>query len=721
MVRLRVGFVSLVAFVFSIHAFAEPGFVSVPELPAELASQAAVPPGFSPFAKRHIQTPEPMLQATGKGEVKLVLSGAKVLRLETTPEVPYFEYPITASGTVLVRATARAMAKSMGPVPLARVGETLFWSSDPSFRFKEPGGSDRFFPGKLAEVVTQGEKAWVRVFPLQWDRSSGEVLRIGDIEFELYSKPNDSVNSSSVPPVPMLSVIVVREAKADLAKALQDYHRSEYAVLSEIVTVEAIEQNEKELPESDLPDGYKDRLLGDDAVEPYDPATKQGYDYSLARKIAAYFQRRLSSTNSQLKYITLVGDALAIPPSYYFSIRSSFGAKFGVTDQCYAAVHQCLEPRASVGRLPFHSLGQVRNYLSKVTRWRKQAPQAKSDLALYGGKPFQGPFYIGELGSLRALEGKADWRGVQKYFRTKNNYSRSAILSLVSGAKESSFAMSMDHGTGNRWHVENEVVSSNEILRASSAGDAINPVVLSIACSNAAFDETLSRDEIFAEPNAGNVSVGVAMLQSKAGAVAYFGSSRPAMGSPIFEVDSRGNLESIDSNHGLKLFETALEQYRTAGGGRIGDGVRLALTKYALDPGSSLAKDRFRWTYFNAAFLGDPVMVLPKRATTERAFEMAVAMDEIEEGFSHLFPSLFLPSSGSASLRFGAATAVEATLFRQENFGSRLLETVVESGSFPGGVSDFAFSEETVGSSYFLRLENTVGVPVERQVWFRTE
>lgn len=717
MVCLRVGFFSLVG--FALAGMAESGYKSVSALPQELWQNEQRLPNTSLVVSDAVDFGEPHFEVVGPGEARVSLPGARTLRVETLPEIPYYERAYEVGADTQVQATwSNAVAfRTDGPVPLRALPETFFWAADKNFELAKPGRT-RFFPGTFLQVVKQGTQALVRFFPLQWDTQNHEMIRLTHLNVDLFRRPVDGLARSASRGSE--SVILVREAQKDMARALQEFHLRNYAMASEIVTVESVEKSEKEIDESSLPEGYKDRSLADDSVVAWDPKSGTGYPYSLARKLIAYFQNRLT-TSTKLKYITLLGDGAAIPPSYYFSVRAGFGARFGVTDQCYSAVNQCLDPKASVGRLPFTKPAELKSYFAKVERWMKYAPTSSSELALFGGKAFAGPFYIGELGSLRAMPDRPTWRGLQKFFRTKQNYTRSTVLSSLGGAGDSSILFSLDHGTGNSWRVEKNGISSEEILELKTQGRTVNPLIFSIACINAAFDETTTKDEIFSDPDLGEVSVGVALLKSVAGSVAYFGSARNAMGAPLYDVDSRGNLTLLDSNHGLKLMETAIQAYHGKGEGRLGDFTLAAFSEFASNPASKLSVERFRWSFLNATLLGDPVMSMPKRQRSDLASAIASAVSELEEAFSGYFPTFLPPLEVESKVEFESFAPVEATLYQQEVLGSLVTESVLKTNKFAAGKSELAFEPGADPSNYFMRIENKTGVPVERQVWFRTQ
>lgn len=721
MVRLRAGGVLILGLALSAHA--DSGFIPLSSVPAEF-QQARSLFNTSPVASETFQFGPPSFTAEG-GQARVALAGAQILEVETLPQLPYVErvFDLPAGAVGEVSWEIASALKSDGPVPLKVLPETEYWTSDPSFQLAPPGVGN-WIPGKPVTIDQVGGKARVRVYPLQWNRATQELIQFPHIKVRIDARvPMDlrrrssALGSGTGGPT---SLIVAPKALQAGALLLQESHRRIHGLVSDIVWVEDLDQSEPELAETDLPEGYKDRTQGDAVVTAFDPATGKGYHYSRARKIAHYLQERLAP-GSALRYITLLGDGNLIPPSYYFSVRMGFGPRFGVTDQCYASVQQCTEPRATVGRLPFHSDAQVKNHLAKVETWVRDSAGASSEVSLYGGKGLSGPFYIGELSALRALSSHSDWRGAQKNFRTLGNYSVRSVEEMIRADRPSPIVYSVDHGTGNRWHVERDWLAASDIAAITKKGGGITPLIFSIACSNGAFDETLSKEEIFTDSRFGDRSVGVELLLSPAGAVSYFGSARASVGAPIFEVDGNGNLDLKGSNHGLKILDTALEHYRQSGQGRLGDVALHAYAQYAGGPEAGLAKDRVRWTFFNTVLLGDPTLPLPVRTQKDAAGTLASAVDEIEAAFSGYFPRLILPTNGFVQVRFKAHSDVRATLLRQSSQSGLVSESVVESGTYRTGLSDIAFNDHQGRNTYFLRLENTRGVPVERQVWFRTQ
>ncbi|MBY0371831.1 hypothetical protein K2X33_14195, partial [bacterium] len=168
--------------------------------------------------------------------------------------------------------------------------------------------------------------------------------------------------------------------------------------------------------------------------------------------------------------------------------------------------------------------------------------------------------------------------------------------------------------------------------------------------------------------------------------------------------------------------DTVLENYRVRGQGRLGDLVQQALASYVQEASVPLTKDRAQWTYFNFTFLGDPLMDLPVRpAQKERVSPIATATQDVEPGFAgRFYPSLPWDPSGMVSRLVNAAVPVRARVFSQAMDSGLVEETLLSDSVLPGGESTLKWPDANGKQTFFVRLENTQGVPAERQIWFRT-
>ncbi|MFM8270249.1 MAG: C25 family cysteine peptidase, partial [Pseudomonadota bacterium] len=576
-----------------------------------------------------------------------------------------------------------------------------------------------YFPGKLFESHQIGNTVYVSVFPMQVETKTGKVLSLVQGNWALrLEKARETRPVISHKP----ALIVTSEKLLEGAKELQQFHKSSLKVESEIVTVETISQKADPIDEKELPEGFKN-------PEDFDGNVK-GYGFLKAKKIISFLRKR-ASEDSQFKYVVLLGNSELVPPSYYFSDKTSFGEKTtGVTDQCYGAGKLCLEPRLAVGRLPFDSNEQVAAYLEKARKWHKNQEKAENELALYGGKAFKSSrLYIGELGTLVTLnQESADWKGTLKHFQTEGNFSKADIKKLVTGDEKASLVYYLDHGMGNRWYAGDDFVSSKDILDTVPREDSLPPVVVSVACINAAFDEALLIDDTLSEKDQwGTVSVGTALLKSKAGAIAYLGGARDGLGSPETEIDENGNVEVLGTTHGLQFFDGFVENYRESDGKRMGDVLVESLQEYSQTKGNNMDEFSHRWTYWISELLGDPLLPVKRQSKGQPGYKIAKSdfqHFDNSTGFPRLLlePKKELPREFPISKEAGAVTAkVFEILASDEGFsGEKLIKTVNLTESLSDSIPIELDSDVAPGKQYMIKLENKEGIPRERHIVFST-
>lgn len=695
-------------------------FRTLSELPADLRSPSTLDrlSGNAQPLEERLVFQAPKFERLLNRHLAVSLEGSKHIVVENMPALPFvqrrFELPPGKTGQVVLEDAQ--VEESREPVDLKKEPETLAWSKKIEFA---PPRVGKWFPGKIIDYREADGALWINVFPVQYDRESGRVLilRSGNLRVIYRDKSITLLVPHWKWPE---SIIVTGESLRQAAELLQAYHEAVYGVQSQIVTVEEIDKAETPVDDKELPPGYKDADSSSSfVVYEYDPKTKSGYNYTLAKKIIQFLHRRVEG-DVPTRYVTLLGDSNLVPPSYYFSVGSAFGSEFGVTDQCYGAIAQCKDPRMAVGRLPLKSLDQLTTYLKKVSRWLKYTETAASELSLWGGKAFQGVQYIGEMGTLRTIEPPyVTWRGVKKYFRTRGDYTRDSMLNLVSGRLTSSFIYHLDHGMGNQWFVENQFVSAKEVLAIDDPGSEVNPVIASVSCTNAAFDKPLVKESIFGSSEYGDESVGVALIQSKAGAIGYLGSARPAIGQPTYNIDEKGNLEVTGTTYALQLLDTFFDRYHQSMGGRLGDSLLKTLKAYAMELGNDMTNDRHVWTYFNFAFLGDPVIKLPWRNSFENAYAVPQSVTQFEAAVSSQFPLFRLrPNQENPFvLNFQMAIPASMTLHKVDQFMNS--EIVIDQAKLSPGQSNFELQPtQDLAGLYMLKLENSEGIPRERRVWF---
>jgi hypothetical protein len=431
---------------------------------------------------------------------------------------------------------------------------------------------------------------------------------------------------------------------------------------------------------------------------------------------------------SRIRYVTLLGNAQQVPPSYFAVVRMAKQGGWLATDQCYGGNEQCLNPHFAVGRLPFSTDTAVAGYLEKMKCFETDAPVASGELSLFGGKPFAGHTYDGELSSLLLLSNPGvSWRGVKKHFRSAGNYDFDSVVDAFSGKEKNSLSAMFDHGDGSQIAVEGWLIPSNKFdAAAAPTGGAVTPVTASIACANGAFDIDLiaQRDKVFKYADPTLRSVGVGLVQSAAGSVAYLGSNRLAIGGANYSIDDSGNLEITSSDYGVELIAGFFKSYHDDKKGRLGDFYLASLRKYVAEHGTALPEDRDRWSYFNIMLLGDPTMPLPERNRGEVSHSLPLVDSPLTPATEpDEFPSLSLAQLDKFVLKIKTAVEATATLFRLPALGleDSGQEQKVAQKKLSAGTTDWELEHGSSPSHdvYWMRIENQKGVPVERHVLFR--
>jgi Peptidase family C25 len=704
------------------------------EVPQELQGsnpklQLTKPAQVVPFSLGEVQFRE-----LKNGGYELFVEESRPLVVSGQPKVPQIlrVLKLEKGQEAQVRLSHVVLEETISSVPLAKAPQAFVWGHGDELNFRSPS-LGRYFPGKLVQSYQHGGALYVSLFPLQVDLLTGKILKMTSANIEVLVTSEGRFSAIGVrtarvgPPATEASLIVVPSQLGKAAELLKSYHE-QLGVKTQVVTVEEIDKLQTPIAEEDLPNGYKQKEYRDDYVKPYQAVKKTGYHYELARKISQYLQSRMGE-GSSLKYVTLLGNSDLVPPSYYFSYSSTIGKNFTPTDACYGAIKKCGEPKVAVGRLPFTQESEVKSYIDKVEVWRSFAANSSQELSLLGGKAFpRSNIYVGELGTLNAIQNnKLDWRGVKKKFKTQKNYSKAIMMDIVRGQAETPFSYHLDHGGGNRWFAETESISTKEVEEVSSDKPITPTLMVSISCTNAAFDESLTKESVLGEDSDGLTSVGTQLVRSRTGTVAYLGSARPAMGMPIYQIDEFGNLELTGSNYGLQILEGFFQKYGFARRGRLGDFSLKALQAFVFENGNDMKIDDNAWSYFITELLGDPVIPLPDRKGREDNFELGKSLLKLDNSTGFGFPVLHSKKTPVDSFPLSIAQSVEASLYRviKDEDSSRYTgeELVTSQKINPDQNPKFELGSQNklTSGDYFMRIENTVGVPRERQLYFSVE
>ncbi|MFC1633754.1 C25 family cysteine peptidase [Planctomycetota bacterium] len=481
-------------------------------------------------------------------------------------------------------------------------------------REKEP--IEGYFPGEMA-VYNAGRDNTavyvnVKAYPVQYAPKSNKAVLISNAKINIYYTVPTSrteARGNGDPVDSAESVIVCPASLKPAAERLKDFHIDKENVSTSVITTEEIDAGY--LPAADPPFlGYSSTVVGKDKIV--------GYDYELAKKIIAYLRDQEQHPN--LTYVTLFGDGLLVPPSYYINEMAMYEwydfesyHDWIPTDFLYSSPDYDYVANYRVGRLPVSDADQAASIVDKIERWHTSLSWDWFKRAsVVGGRPFGTPWYYGELSSVDTIN-KDFLNGMEvaKYYYTAGTYDVNHVKPLLI-SEDSGWLYHVDHGSGYQMGIGEEFISSSDVMISETPRtrpfNPEAPVVLSVACINGAYDTDMTVFEYQPEFDAipYPTSFGEATVLSNAGGIAYVGGSRlNYAGWDMFYDEGR-----LLAHHYYmtQICNSVLDSYHS-GAGRIGDMTYAALRRYAQD--TLIGYSSERETLFGFVLLGDPVLSLP--------------------------------------------------------------------------------------------------------------
>ena len=473
-------------------------------------------------------------------------------------------------------------------------------------------GRDEYFPGKIATYSAGRDNdsacVYIKVFPVQCIPKRKKAILVTNAKINIYYSlsPLKGEASAGLIVDPAECVIICPSLLEPAAELLRDFHVSEENVSTSVLTTEDIDAAYS--PAADpVYKGYKDDdYAGRDKIV--------GYDYELAKKIISYL--RDQETHPNLKYVTLLGDGLLVPPSYYINEWGTWAGNWESyydwvpTDFLYTSPDYDFVPNYRVGRLPVSDAAQAESVVSKISSWHSSLSwDWFKRVCLGGGSPFGTIYYYGELG-MADLVNKDTFNGMEltRSYYTDGNFDINHIKPFLSTAG-AGLLYHVDHGSGYEMMIQDDLINASEVMDYQLNTHV--PFVVSVSCINAAYDTDLTKfEEEQYQPQFPEIpyptSFGEAIILSDAGGIAYVGGSRlNYAGWSIYYDQGR-----LLANHYYmgQICNSVFESYH-GGTSRIGDMAYDALRFYARD--NDMSSSTNKETIFGFILLGDPVLTLP--------------------------------------------------------------------------------------------------------------
>ncbi len=359
----------------------------------------------------------------------------------------------------------------------------------------------------------------------------------------------------------------------------------------------------------------------------------QHYDTVLAGRIRSMLREKLQK--DEVDYLTILGDASYIPPSYYefsFDMLDDID-QWVPTDIYYSSPFytDTLTFEVTVGRLPVQSKKEAQFQIDKMKRYREALAKPElwnSAIALFGGDPFRGD-YFGELHQCRLINDDVfNGFSIDKKFQTSDLFTKEEFLSTLQ-EEFLTFVWNMGHGSGTAFMLEDDAVKGTDLLNLPQKNQL--PVIVSEACGNGAWDTRFTTPSGKTHTS----SFSEAVLASSGAGIAYVGGARVNYAGYRIKEDQYiqdvSDVAFMDAI--VEYFFLASQEYPEE---CLGDWATKALEKYyILDIQTSyyLLPPHIK-TLFGFTLLGDPTLRIP---LPEEKPSYEVPTITLDEG---LYPSL---------------------------------------------------------------------------------
>ncbi len=552
-----------------------------------------------------------------------------ILRLPRNVEIEYVGAVNVKYDVIKVKEQVKPAQPPIPYMPeYKRFLEKLGWDKKP-YLDNNVYGVDKFYPGTLVKYYIGRSRdttlVYIWFYPIQYNAFRNEAIIIREADIIVGYKEKELVNTYNALPSYIANakyIIITSHDLVDKAKKLAQYYNNT-GITTVVITTDWIYKHYS--PAENItfyPGFYNPMIMGrGNYSDPYYAMLVAKYNYTLALKIISFLREIVSGSN--VTHILLFGPSDKVPPSFYYQSMYLYWYDpwngWVPTDIFYASPDYDLIPDLAVGRIPVADQDEAETVVDKIISWYNAIDSDNTwfrKIVLSGGYPFGMLPMFGELYVSRMIhDGVVDRLEPTPLYRTDKTYNRDAILNALTGNIGWMYVLA--HGSGDAWsdryYDENLDIMTWEILASKydlmyMPSNTRVPIVLSVACMNAAWDTEILTPTYFMPP-----SFGKALLLSPAGGISYIGSSRIAFSSLMF-IFNNGVMDVTDYGAPYYL-RLVLEAYNDAVGDTItlGDIVKEGLTRYASLLGSYMVDTSIVYTTIMefTPMLGDPYLILP--------------------------------------------------------------------------------------------------------------
>lgn len=469
---------------------------------------------------------------------------------------------------------------------------------------------ETYFPGKAVSydkgIDNKGTVVLVRFYPVQYVPARKKVFLITDAVINIYHTV-DSFSESQIPDTvdrtsgfslsDAENIVITPPILFQQAYELKSFHDNA-GTTTAVVNTTWIYENYVEA--SDPPyNGYCNSAA---------PGWSSiiGYNYALARRMISFLMD--IAVHPNLDSVTLLGNALLVPPSYYIYIYHGYPPddynNWIPTDFFYSSPDYDLVLNYKVGRIPVNDAQEAEHVVSKIESWNSNLSyEWFQNVVIGGGMPFDTIYYFGEMITTDSVNRESfTGMNITKRFHTQGDFDPPHLIDDLSG--DTGIVYIITHGYGSGMLPDGQPLDVNDLLTLPPNSRV--PVVVSIACMDGAFDTNVLYGGF-------DTSFGEGVLLSDAAGIAYIGGSRVNYGAPYFYlVDGEVHITKEPYMAGMLTY--VFEAYHN-GTGSLGGIVKAAMEKYVAVNSMSDFIDNV--TLFEFCLLGDPALQLPPQQPGE--------------------------------------------------------------------------------------------------------
>jgi len=482
----------------------------------------------------------------------LKISNLSYLSEESKALVPKqslaFELPGNFKVTSVV-VNAGQVKKAEKISNIAKGAKRVTWSAN-SQSLQVDQKENNFYPGRWLGFNSGFDgkmtKVYIQLYPIQYNDQNKELLFLENCSFSIYGEPANVAVKTGKMDISTAEHLLIAPAAWNLtADSLAQVHVQQ-GVTSAVINAEDI-YSQYNSAENPIESGYA--TATNSAIV--------NYQYANALKIVAYLRDQNAHPN--LKYITIIGDAAIIPPSYYFYCdmpNETVYSKWIPSDFYYASPDYDWVDNFGSNRLSITTVGQLSAYTTKLRNWISSLSGdwlLKSSVE--GGNPFNDQFFVGEMiGNQVICDNLFNGFQIDKFQRSNNKFNKTAMVNHLKN-DDFLFHLNIAHGSGSSVDFDDYTDITGSSLNGYPAKSKL-PIYLSVACQNGAFDA-----RVYNGGNFGLTSFAESMTRSKGAAISYIGGSRTNNGWPIFSVDN-GEVAFSGTVDTYSLLYNYLKSYR---------------------------------------------------------------------------------------------------------------------------------------------------------------